>query len=127
VRLLLDTHVFLWAVSGSRRLTPRIRAVIEGADEVLVSAASIWEIAIKVRLGRLQADPVAMAGAIEESGFKELPVRAAHAAHVANLPLHHSDPFDRLLVAQAVTEPLRLLTADDALAIYSELVMRCNR
>ena len=127
MRLLLDTHVFLWAVSGSRRLTTRIRAVIEGADEVFVSAASIWEIAIKVRLGRLQADPVSMVGAIEESGFKELPVRAAHAAHVASLPLHHTDRFDRLLVAQAVTEPLRLLTADDALAIYSELIVVCNR
>ena len=127
MRLLLDTHVFLWAVSGSRQLTPKIRAVIKGADEVFVSAASIWEIAVKVRLGKLEADPVAMVEAIEESGFKELPVRAAHAAHVANLPLHHTDPFDRLLVAQAVTEPLRLLTADGALAIYSELVVLCNR
>ena len=125
--MLLDTHVFLWAVSGSRQLTPKIRAVIKGADEVFVSAASIWEIAIKVRLGKLEAEPVAMAGAIEESGFKELPVRAVHAAYVANLPLHHTDPFDRLLVAQAVTEPLRLLTADGALAIYSELVVLCNR
>jgi len=127
VRLLLDTHVFLWAVSGSRQLTPKIRAVIKGADEVFVSAASIWEIAIKVRLGKLEADPVAMVEAIEESGFKELPVRAAHAAHVANLPLLHADPFDRLLIAQAVTEPLRLLTADAGLASYSELVVLCNR
>ena len=127
MRLLLDTHVFLWAVSGSRQLTPKIRAVIKGADEVFVSAASIWEIAIKVRLGKLEADPVAMVEAIEESGFKELPVRAAHAAHVANLPLLHADPFDRLLIAQAVTEPLRLLTADAGLARYSELVVLCNR
>ena len=127
MRLLLDTHVFLWAVSGSRQLTPKIRAVIKGADEVFVSAASIWEIAIKVRLGKLEADPVAMVEAIEESGFKELPVRAAHAAHVANLPLLHADPFDRLLIAQAVTEPLRLLTADAGLASYSELVVLCNR
>ena len=127
MRLLLDTHVFLWAVSGSRQLTPKIRAVIKGADEVFVSAASIWEIAIKVRLGKLEADPVTMVEAIEESGFKELPVRAAHAAHVANLPLLHADPFDRLLIAQAVTEPLRLLTADAGLASYSELVVLCNR
>jgi PIN domain nuclease of toxin-antitoxin system len=127
VRLLLDTHVFLWAVSGSRHLTPKIRAVINGADQVLVSAASIWEIAIKVRFGKLEADPVAVVEAIDESGFKELPVRAAHAAHVANLPLHLTDPFDRLLVAQAVMEPLRLLTADGTLAVYSELVLVCNR
>lgn len=127
MRLLLDTQVFLWAVSGSRSLTPKTRAVIRGADEVFVSAASIWEIAIKIRLGRLEADAVALAAAIEESGFKELPVHATHAAHVASLPPHHNDPFDRLLVAQAMMEPLRLLTADGALAAYSELVVLCSR
>ena len=121
--MLLDTHIFLWAVSGSRQLTPKIRAVIQAADEVLVSAASIWEIAIKARLGKLEGDPMAMAAAIEQSGFRELPVRAAHAAYVSSLPLHHTDPFDRLLIAQAMMEPLRLLTADKALTPYSELVM----
>jgi PIN domain nuclease of toxin-antitoxin system len=127
MRLLLDTHMFLWVVADSRLLKPGMRALLEEADEVLVSAASIWEIAIKVRLGKLEADPVALVAAIEDSGFKELPIRASHAARVASLPLHHSDPFDRLLIAQAVTEPLRLLTADGTLAKYGELVMLCDR
>lgn len=127
MRLLLDTHIFLWAVSGDRQLTAKMRVVIRGADEVLVSAASIWEIAIKVRLGKLKADPIALVAAIDESGFTELPVRATHAAHVMNLPSLHNDPFDRLLVAQAMVEPLRLLTVDGALAGYSELVMLCDR
>ena len=89
---------------------------------VYVSAASIWEIAIKAALGRIEADVPALTDAIAESGFAELPVRAQHAARVASLPLHHGDPFDRLLVAQALTEPLRLVTADAVLARYTELV-----
>lgn len=123
MRLLLDTHVFLWAVAGSAQLKPAHRRLIESADEVHVSAASIWEVAIKVRLGKVKADPQALVEAIEASGFIALPVKPAHAAAVVTLPDHHKDPFDRLLVAQALTEPLRLLTADAALAGYSDLVM----
>ena len=127
MRLLLDTHVFLWAVAGSRQLKSATRTMMQAADEVMVSSASIWEIAIKVRLGKLAADPVALVAAIVDSGFKELPVRALHAAQVAALPLHHTDPFDRLLIAQAMVEPLRFLTADDVLAKYSELVVLVGR
>lgn len=123
MRLLLDTHVFLWCVAGSRSLKLPARQLIASADEVFVSAASIWEAAIKVRLGKLEADPVALCGAIEASGFLELPVRAAHAAGVARLPMHHTDPFDRLLIAQALAEPLRLVTADATLGRYTELVL----
>lgn len=123
MRLLLDTHVFLWVVAGSRLLKRGPRAKIEAADEVFVSSASIWEIAIKARLGKLTADLDALVAAIARSGFAELPVRAAHAARVAALPMHHADPFDRLLIAQALTEPLHLLTADRALAPYSGLVV----
>jgi PIN domain nuclease of toxin-antitoxin system len=119
MRLLLDTHVFLWAVTGSERLGSALRQHISGAEAVFVSAASIWELAIKARLGKIDADPAALAAAIETSGFAELPVTAAHAAGVALLPMHHADPFDRLLVAQAIAEPLRLLTADANLARYS--------
>jgi len=122
MRLLLDTHVFIWVVMDSRRLKRLARETILSADEVLVSAASIWEVAIKVRLGKIEGDPQQMVQAITDSGFTELPVAARHAAHVAKLPLHHSDPFDRLLLAQAITEPLRLLTADPLLARYTELV-----
>jgi len=123
MRLLLDTHVFLWAVAGSPSLKPPVRRLIESADAVFVSAASIWEVAIKARLGKIDADPRELAAAIEASGFAELPVRAEHAAGVGDLPLHHNDPFDRLLVAQALAEPLKLLTADAALQPYSDLVM----
>lgn len=123
MRLLLDTHVFLWVVAAAPRLKPATRQLIEGADAVYVSAASIWEVAIKVRLGKLQADPDDLADAIDRSGFVELPVRAAHAAGVATLAPHHNDPFDRLLIAQALAEPLRLVTADQALARYSDVVM----
>jgi PIN domain nuclease of toxin-antitoxin system len=123
MRLLLDTHVFLWAVAGSSLLKPAARRTIESADQVYVSAASVWEIAIKARLGKIEADPYELADAIEASGFIELPVRAAHAAGAGRLALHHNDPFDRLLVAQALAEPLRLLTADAVLLQYSELVV----
>jgi len=123
VRLLLDTHVFLWAVAGSPRLKPAARRVIEQAEEVYVSAASIWEIAIKASLGKLQADPDELAAAIVSSGFIELPVGAAHGAAVARLPMHHNDPFDRILIAQALGEPLRLLTVDGVLGQYSDVVV----
>jgi PIN domain nuclease of toxin-antitoxin system len=123
MRLLLDTHIFLWAVAGSASLKPAARRLIESADQVFISAASIWEIAIKARLGKIDAEPGALVAAIEESGFVELPVTAAHAAGINALPTHHHDPFDRLLLAQALTEPLRLLTADAELARYSDLIV----
>lgn len=123
MRVLLDTHIFLWAVAGSPSLKAAARRQIESAEAAYVSAASIWEIAIKARLGKIEADADELVGAIEDSGFIELPVRAAHAAGVARLPPLHNDPFDRLLVAQAMAEPLRLLTADPVLGQYSELVM----
>lgn len=122
MRLLLDTHVFLWAVGGDRRLSAAARARIAAADAVYVSAASIWEIAIKARLGKIEGDADELAMAIEASGFVELPIRAQHAAKVATLPLHHTDPFDRLLLAQAFSEPLHFLTADQALIAYGGAV-----
>lgn len=120
--ILLDTHLFLWSLTDSRRLGRAARTRMREAECVYVSSASIWEIAIKSALGKLEADPEALVEAIEESGFIELPVRARHAAAVARLPDHHRDPFDRLLVAQAMSEPLFLLTADERLARYSPLV-----
>jgi PIN domain nuclease of toxin-antitoxin system len=123
MRLLLDRHAFLWAVAGSPLLKSPARRVIEAADQVYVSAASIWEIAIKARLGKIDADPDLLVAAIGDSGFEELPVRAVHAAAGARLAPLHGDPFDRLLVAQAIAEPLKLLTADAMLARYSDLVV----
>jgi PIN domain nuclease of toxin-antitoxin system len=123
MRLLLDTHIYLWVVMDSPRLTAAARRAIESAEQAFVSAASIWEIGIKARLGKIEAEPDQLVAAIDSSGFVELPVRAVHAAVAANLPMHHHDPFDRLLVAQAVSEPLRLLTADAVLARYGDLIL----
>ena len=125
MRLLLDTHILLWALDTPARLDGGTRALLEDpANEVLFSAASIWEIAIKARLGRTDFPmrPERIAQAARDTGFTELPVRADAAARVADLPLHHRDPFDRLLVAQAMVEPMRLYTADPLLPPYSELV-----
>lgn len=119
--LLLDTQMALWALSGHRRLSREARRLIETHD-VLVSAASIWEIAIKVSIGKLEADPVAVWQALAPSGFDELPVTGEHAARVAALPPHHRDPFDRLLVAQSLVEGLVLLTSDTQLVPYGDSI-----
>lgn len=125
MRLLLDTHLLLWALAEPERLGPDLRTLIEDPEhEVLFSAASIWEIAIKAGLGRVDfaVRPEEVARGAVEAGFAELPVRAEVAARVVDLPPHHRDPFDRLLVAQAMAGPMRLYTADPLLLPYSELV-----
>ncbi|UKD18073.1 type II toxin-antitoxin system VapC family toxin (plasmid) [Burkholderia aenigmatica] len=123
MRLLLDTHVYLWSVLDDRKLSKRARQLILDADEVFVSAATIWEASIKAGLGKLNVDVDDLVAEISAAGFVELPVRVAHAARVRDLPDIHRDPFDRLLVAQAMIEPLRLVTADGHLAQYTDLVI----
>lgn len=123
--LLLDTDVLLWALDDPERLPRDVAAQIESPDAtVYFSAASIWEIAIKTALGKVDFpySPEDIAQAAKDTGFVELPVSAAHGAKVARLPLHHRDPFDRLLIAQTLLMPAQLLTADSALVPYSELV-----
>jgi len=124
MRILLDTQVFIWVIQDNPRLSQAARDTILGASEVYVSAASIWEIAIKARLGKIAADPVRMIQAITESGFSELSITAQHAAAIEQLPDHHKDPFDRLLVAQAMAEPLRLMSSDPQIAKYTDLVIQ---
>jgi PIN domain nuclease of toxin-antitoxin system len=127
MRVLLDTHVLLWALAEPRRLDRDARATLESNDaEVLFSAASIWEIAIKAGLGRsdFAFDPAEIARAALDTGFTELPVRSDAAALVLRLPLLHRDPFDRILVAQAISEPANLYTTDRQLVLYSDLVRR---
>jgi PIN domain nuclease of toxin-antitoxin system len=122
MRFLLDTHVLLWALADPRRLPEPVFELIETTgNEILFSAASIWEIAIKAQLLHAQfgVDPMAIIDAARETGFTELAVSAQHAAAVSNLPLHHKDPFDRMLISQALMEPARLLTADRTLSAYS--------
>ena len=125
MRLLLDTHVLLWVLLQPGRLDRQtLQAIEEKSNEVLFSAATIWEIAIKAGFRRsdFTVDPRTIVHAALDTGFVELSVTADTAVMVAGLPRHHRDPFDRLLVAQAICEPARLLTADRALMPYSELV-----
>ena len=110
MRLLLDTHVLIWWDAGERLAAKAVQA-IRAADQVYVSAASGWEIAIKASLGRLETER-RVAEAVAESGFEELPVRLAHTEGVQELAWHHRDPFDRLLIAQARAERLTLVTRD---------------
>ncbi|HUH62152.1 MAG TPA: type II toxin-antitoxin system VapC family toxin [Terracidiphilus sp.] len=123
MRLLLDTHLVYWSFYETSRVPQEAKRLFASADAVFVSAASIWEIAIKAKLGKIHADPKKIVNLLPASGFRGLLVRLPHAAAVADLPLHHRDPFDRLLVAQAVCEPLRLITCDSQLAAYSDLVI----
>ena len=123
MRLLLDTQIFLWWLADSRKLGKATRERIEAADEVFVSAASIVECEQKIAAGLLEADADELARGITASGFTELPVRAHPAAAAASLKkVDGADFFDRLLIAQAMAEPLRFLTANPALKGYSELV-----
>ena len=117
-RLLLDTHVLLRALADDADLAPATRsAITDSANEVFVSAASVWEIAIKRALGKLRA-PDAMDSVIAESGFTELVVTSFHAEQAGGLPMHHRDPFDRMLVAQAQAEGLSIVTADSRIPLY---------
>lgn len=124
MRILLDTHLFLWSIKDDRRLPKEARSKILNAVEVYVSSASIWEICIKIKLGKLDigADISHVVEAIVQSGFCELSITATHAARVCTLADIHRDPFDRILIAQAICEPLTLLTADSQLKEYSDLV-----
>ena len=121
MRLLLDTHLLLWALSAPSKLPARARTLVAKGD-VYVSAASVWEISIKSALGKLTADPREVLAALGPAGFIELPISGEHAARVLDLPPIHRDPFDRLLVAQALAEPMRLLTNDVVLAGYGDIV-----
>ncbi|THF62048.1 type II toxin-antitoxin system VapC family toxin [Pseudothauera rhizosphaerae] len=126
MNLLLDTHVALWAITDSPRLSRKARELIASPKTtVWVSAANIWEIAIKHSLGRGDM-PVSGQDAMRyfrESGYRFLPVAAEHAVAVEELPQHHQDPFDRILVAQALVEPMRLMTHDPLVALYSDTVI----
>lgn len=127
MRYLLDTHLLLWAAADPDRLPAAARKIIEDADhELHFSAASIWEIAIKSRLGRSDflVDALGFHRALLHAGYVELPVRGEHAADVAELAPHHQDPFDRILVAQARREGLTLITGDPVVAQYPGMIMR---
>ena len=121
MKLLLDTHVLLWAAGTPRRLPRGARALLEDeANELVFSAASLWEVAIKQQLGRadFRADARLLRRGLLDNGYTELPVTSAHAVALDLLPPLHKDPFDRMLIAQALVEGIMLLTADANLARY---------
>ena len=126
MNLLLDTHVALWAITDSPKLPMKAREMIESPkSSVWISAATIWEIAIKHGLGRGDM-PVSSQDALRyfrDSGYRFLPVEPEHAAAVEDLPIHHADPFDRILVAQALLEPMRLITHNPLVARYSDTII----
>ncbi|WP_405285068.1 type II toxin-antitoxin system VapC family toxin [Gaopeijia maritima] len=123
MRLLLDTHALIWWDRGEG-LSSAAESAIRVADQVYVSAVSGWEIAIKASLGRLRASR-RVEDAVSDSGFEELPIRLRHARRSMDLPWHHRDPFDRMLVAQAQEEGLTLVTRDQAVAQYDVKVLDC--
>jgi PIN domain nuclease of toxin-antitoxin system len=120
-RFLVDTQLLVWNVLGSRKLPARVaRLFRDGRHDFYASAASLWEFAIKAsaKPGEFGIDAIQLRETLLENGFRELPVTGSHAIAVSRLPAIHHDPFDRLLVAQALVEPMVLVTADEKLAAY---------
>lgn len=122
MKLLLDTHLLLWAAGAPKRLSGAARRLIQAPDaELFYSAASLWEIVVKRTLGRedFRVEPRALRRGLLENGYAELAVTGEHALAVDTLPPLHKDPFDRILIAQSLTEGITLLTADSHVAKYS--------
>ena len=118
MRLLIDTHILLWADERPRMIVPTLRAAMrDETNEIVVSAATVWEIAIKRAIGKLRFDRPIVA-VVLALGFEILPVSGAHAEHAGSLPPHHNDPFDRLIIAQAQLEGMVLGTQDRRMRPY---------
>ncbi len=127
MKLLLDTQVVLWAAGQPERLSPAARRLLnDPRHELLFSAASLWEIAIKRTLGRedFRVEPRILRRGLLDNGYVELPITSLHAVSIDSLPPVHKDPFDRLLLAQAIAEGITLVTVDEALARYKGPVRR---
>jgi len=123
MRILLDTHVYLWWCEDSPTLSLKARTIIKEAETVYISSATLWEIAIKIGIGKFDGNINDLARSIQASGFEELPVKVAHTIELPGLATFHKDPFDRMLIAQAISEPLQLITHDVTLAKYTPLVV----
>jgi PIN domain nuclease of toxin-antitoxin system len=124
MRIMLDTHILLWWVGEDRRLPGKARRIIENAsNDITVSVASIWELAIKRALGRMKIDLQELEDVISANDFEPLAVKWHHTVEVAELPTYHNDPFDRMLIAQCLTETMYLLTHDSQLQKYGKVVM----
>ena len=122
-RLLLDSHSLLWSLQGTQRLKAEThQAILDPDNEVFVSVVAVWELAIKRASGKLQA-PENLEASVTGQGYANLPVTFQHAEIAANLPLHHRDPFDRMLIAQAQAEGLTLVTDDSQIPLYQIPIM----
>jgi len=126
LKILLDTHVMLWWLADDKQLGIQARDLIaDPGNDILLSVASLWEIAVKIRVGKLQADVAEVADAIARDGFTLLPISLASLRELMGLPMHHRDPFDHLLIAQAISEQAALLSEDQNIAKYPVQVLRC--
>ena len=123
MKLLLDTHILLWVMQDAPQLGRAARRLLNEAEAIHVSSVSLWEIAIKCALGKLRVNQDELDAQLDKIGFAPLPVTWAHTRGLRHLPALHGDPFDRMLVAQAMSEPLHLLTRDAVLKTYSDLVV----
>ena len=123
MKLLIDTHILVWLLQDAPQLSADARRLLNDADSVHVSTVTLWEVAIKRSLGKLRLDPDVLDAHLAGGMMQPLAITWAHARRLRTLPPHHGDPFDRMLVAQALCEPLRLLTHDATLAVYSDLVI----
>ena len=127
MKVLLDTHAVLWWLSDDRRLGERARDIIENpANDIVVSVASLWEIVVKVRVQKLRADISEVIRALEAEAFDFLPIQPTHLQKLADLPLHHRDPFDHLLIAQAFAENATFMTEDQHASLYAVPLIRCS-
>lgn len=124
MRVLLDTHILLWWLKDDRKLPDKAGKIIEASDnDIFISAVNAWEIAIKKSLGRIQIDMNEFLESVNISGLDILNITINHACQVSYLPDHHNDPFDRMLIAQSIVEPMHLLTHDATLGHYGKQVL----
>ncbi len=124
MKFLLDTHILLWWLNDDAKLSESARNIISNADNVIyVSHVSLWEIQIKMMAGKLNADMENILQQLPENDFQQLPTHANHILALASLLPHHQDPFDRMLIAQAISEPLHLVTHDKNVSLYSESIL----
>jgi PIN domain nuclease of toxin-antitoxin system len=127
VKVLLDTHALLWWLADDDQIGIQARDLIaDPGNNILISVASLWEIVVKVRVGKLEADIEEISQAIELDGFTLLTINPAHLRTLAGLPMHHRDPFDHLLIAQAIAEEAIFLSADQNTSKYSVQTIRCS-
>lgn len=127
MKFLLDTHALLWWLADDNQLGRRARELVEDpGNDILISMVSLWEIAVKTRIGKLRADIGEITGAVQQEGFTLLDIAMTHLLTLAGLPMHHRDPFDHLLIAQAITEDATFISEDRNTARYPVRIVTCT-